>query len=198
MKPIVAGLFLTLVLVAGGRAWLSRSNEALPSLPAQPARVPVRLLQAQPFFLDEGWIHEWRAERPVVDAGYLLVIQTDPELPGVGLVVFDEVHERNLATDLGLALTLDARANLRPDLRVVAMSATPDTESLVAVLDDPAVIESEGRMHPVDVRWVPRERRRRIEDATAATVGRALREEEGDVLVFLPGIGEISRTGHLS
>jgi ATP-dependent helicase HrpB len=127
-------------------------------------------------------------------------LQSDPELPGVGLVIFDEVHERNLPTDIGLAFALDARATLRPDLRLLAMSATPDTDALIDVLPDTTVIESEGRMHPVDIRWVPREpgtgRRRqgRIEDATAAAVLRALRDETGDVLVFLPGIGEINRT----
>jgi ATP-dependent helicase HrpB len=121
-------------------------------------------------------------------------LQGDPELPGVGLVIFDEVHERNLPTDIGLALTLDVAATLRPDLRILAMSATPDTQALVAVLGDVPVIESDGRMHDVEIRWVPRERRGRVEDATVAAVQRALREETGDVLVFLPGIGEIMRT----
>ena len=121
-------------------------------------------------------------------------LQGDPELPGVGLVVFDEVHERNLPTDIGLALTLDVSATLRPDLRILAMSATPDTQALIAVLGDVPVIESDGRIHDVEIRWMPRERRSRIEDATVAAVQRALREEPGDVLVFLPGIGEIMRT----
>jgi ATP-dependent helicase HrpB len=125
-------------------------------------------------------------------------LQNDPELPGVGLVIFDEVHERNLPTDLGLALALDAASNLRPDLRIMAMSATPDTAALAAVLGDERgdapVIESEGRMHPVDLHWLPRAKRERIEEATTAAVLRALHEESGDVLVFLPGIGEIHRT----
>ena len=121
-------------------------------------------------------------------------LQRDPELPGVGIVIFDEVHERNLPTDVGLAFALDARATLRPDLRLLAMSATPDTEALVRILDGAPVIESEGRMYPVDVRWVPRDRKQRIEDVTAAAVERALHEESGDILVFLPGIGEILRT----
>ncbi len=128
-------------------------------------------------------------------------LQSDPELPGVGLVIFDEVHERNLPTDLGLALALDASHNLRPDLAILAMSATPDTEALVDVLGgrnselpEVPVVDSDGRMHPVDIRWMPRERRQRIEDATVAAVHRALREEPGDILVFLPGVGEIMRT----
>lgn len=121
-------------------------------------------------------------------------LQHDPELPGVGIVIFDEVHERNLPTDIGLAFALDARANLRPDLRLLAMSATPDTEALARVLGDAPIVVSEGRMHPVDTSWLPRERRQRIEDATVAAVQRALREQTGDILVFLPGIGEIMRT----
>ena len=121
-------------------------------------------------------------------------LQGDPELPGVGLVVFDEVHERNLPTDIGLAFTLDVSSTLRPDLRILAMSATPDTQALIAALGDAPVIESDGRLHDVEIRWIPRERRSRIEDATVAAVQRALREEPGDVLVFLPGIGEIMRT----
>ena len=121
-------------------------------------------------------------------------LQNDPELPGVGLVIFDEVHERNLPTDVGLAFALDVGANLRPDLAILAMSATPDTASLAGVLGDVAIVESDGRMHPVDLHWMPRARRERIEPATTAAVQRALREQTGDVLVFLPGIGEIMRT----
>ncbi len=121
-------------------------------------------------------------------------LQSDPELPGVGLVVFDEVHERNLPTDIGLAFALDARANLRPDLRILAMSATPDTDALVQALGGAPLVESDGRMHPVDLRWAPRDRKERVEQATARTVQQALRDEPGDVLVFLPGIGEILRT----
>lgn len=147
-------------------------------------------------------------------------LQNDPELPGVGLVIFDEVHERNLTTDLGLALALDVASTIRPDLRLLAMSATPDVEGLTALLDAP-VIESEGRMFDVAMHWLPRSpsggggragtrgagrrggpRGRtagpgaggRIEPDVAAAVQRALREQAGDILVFLPGIGEIRRT----
>jgi ATP-dependent helicase HrpB len=144
-------------------------------------------------------------------------LQNDPELPGVGLVIFDEVHERNLTTDLGLALALDVASTIRPDLRILAMSATPDVEGLTTLLDAP-VIESEGRMFDVEMHWLPRSPRggggkrpgarrggrsdrvagpgggNRIEPDVAAAVLRALREQPGDVLVFLPGIGEIRRT----
>jgi ATP-dependent helicase HrpB len=121
-------------------------------------------------------------------------LQSDPELPGVGLVVFDEVHERNLPTDIGLAFVLDAAATLRPDLAVLAMSATADRAELARVLGTtgPApVIESEGRTHPVEIRWSPTTGR--MDDAVVAAVHTALRDEHGDVLVFLPGIGEILR-----
>lgn len=130
-------------------------------------------------------------------------LQNDPELPGTGVVIFDEVHERNLATDLGLALVLDAAATIRPDLRLVVMSATPDVTGLRRILgEDTPVVESHGRAYDVDIRWgrrpVARAGRRgrtpRVEDTVADTVLRALREEPGDVLVFLPGIGEINRT----
>jgi ATP-dependent helicase HrpB len=121
-------------------------------------------------------------------------LQNDPELPGVGLLVFDEVHERNLPTDLGLAFALDAAATLRADMRILAMSATADTERLVRALGTADVVTSLGRMHPVDIRWVPRGRNERLEPAVVAAVRRALAEEDGDVLVFLPGIGEITRT----
>ncbi|MDA3001133.1 MAG: ATP-dependent helicase HrpB [Actinomycetota bacterium] len=124
-------------------------------------------------------------------------LQSDPELPGVGLVIFDEVHERNLPTDLGLALTLDTRRTLRPDLRILAMSATADAAPLARLLDDAPVIESAGRQFPVDVRWVPRAKQQRLDEAVASTVLRALRECDGDVLVFLPGIGEIRRVESL-
>jgi ATP-dependent helicase HrpB len=125
-------------------------------------------------------------------------LQRDPELPGVAAVIFDEVHERNLTTDLGLALLLDA-APLRPDRRILAMSATADTATFARLLGHdggPApVIESGGRTFPVDVRWLPRQRRDRLEAAVTVAVTRALREDDGDVLVFLPGIGEIRRVG---
>jgi ATP-dependent helicase HrpB len=120
-------------------------------------------------------------------------LQHDAGLSGVGLVIFDEIHERNLPTDLGLALALDARAALRPDLRLLAMSATPQIDSLRRVLGGCPLIESDGRMHPVEMVWAPPAKGQRIEQSVAAAIARALREQRGDVLVFLPGIGEIRR-----
>ena len=120
-------------------------------------------------------------------------LQHDPELPGVGLLIFDEVHERNVPTDLGLAFALDARDTVRPDLRILAMSATPDVAKLTSVLGDAPTIESVGRSFGVDMRWLPMMKGTRVEQATGEAVLRALAEEPGDVLVFLPGIGEIRR-----
>lgn len=121
-------------------------------------------------------------------------LQNDPTLGGTSLVIFDEVHERNLPTDLGLALALDARRLLRPDLRILAMSATADVAGLSRVLgNDVPVITSEGRQFPVDVKWAPMGKQQRLDDAVVDVVGRALRDDEGDVLVFMPGIAEINR-----
>ena len=126
-------------------------------------------------------------------------LQGDPELPGVAAVIFDEVHERNLPTDLGLALILEVAATVRPDLRILAMSATADTARFARLLasgvDGPVpIISVEGRQHPVEIRWLPRQRNDRLDDAVTQAVLRALAENEsGDVLVFLPGIGEILR-----
>ena len=121
------------------------------------------------------------------------MIQSDPELAGISAVLFDEVHERSLDSDFGLALALDAQAGLRPDLRLVAMSATLDGARFAKLLEAP-VIESEGRMFPLTLRHIGRRAEARIEDEMAATIRRALAEEAGDLLAFLPGVGEIERT----
>ncbi|WP_242124994.1 ATP-dependent helicase HrpB [Sphingobium sp. Sx8-8] len=122
-------------------------------------------------------------------------IQDDPELSGVSAVLFDEVHERSLDSDFGLALALDAQAALRPDLRILPMSATLDGARFAALLDGAPLVESEGRIQPLELRHVGRAAERRIEDEMAATIRRALDEEaEGDLLAFLPGVAEIERT----
>ena len=120
-------------------------------------------------------------------------LQADPALPGVGLVIFDELHERNLHADLALALLLDARPALRPDLRLLAMSATLEAARVAALLGDAPVVESAGRAHEVTIRWVPTRRGDRPDVAAAAAIRRAVREEHGDVLVFLPGAADIRR-----
>jgi ATP-dependent helicase HrpB len=126
-------------------------------------------------------------------------IQSDPELAGVSAVLFDEVHERNLEGDFGLALALDAQSGLREDIRLVAMSATLDGARFAALMANGGtvapVIESEGRSHPIDLRHIGRAPNDRIEDAMAGAIRRGLSEEgEGDLLAFLPGVGEIERT----
>lgn len=119
-------------------------------------------------------------------------IQADPELSGVSAVLFDEVHERSLDGDFGLALALDAQAGLREDLRLVAMSATLDGARFATLLDGP-VIESEGRSFPLDLRYLGRSAAR-IEDDMARALRLALSEQQGGVLAFLPGVAEIERT----
>jgi ATP-dependent helicase HrpB len=119
----------------------------------------------------------------------------DPGLEGVACVIFDEVHERSLEADLALAMVLDLQRGLRPELRVLAMSATADAGPLAALLAAP-VIESDGRMHPVTVQHVARDipTVRELPEAAAKAVREALVVYQGDVLVFLPGMAEIRRT----
>ncbi|MDE0880899.1 MAG: helicase-related protein, partial [Sphingomonas bacterium] len=120
-------------------------------------------------------------------------IQADPELAGVSAVLFDEVHERSLDGDTGLAFALDAQAAFRPDLRIVAMSATLDGARFAGVMDHAPVIESEGRSHPLTLRHLGRRAERRIEDEMVAAIRLALSEGEGGILAFLPGVAEIER-----
>ena len=122
-------------------------------------------------------------------------LQSDPELAGVGAVIFDEFHERALTADLGLALCLEVREALRDDLMLLVMSATLDADPVAALLGAP-IITSAGRSYPVDLRWRDTTRRKdeRLETAVATTVQTALSETSDSVLVFLPGEGEIRRT----
>jgi ATP-dependent helicase HrpB len=134
----------------------------------------------------------------VVTEGILTrIIQDDPSLELVGLVIFDEFHERSIHADLGLALTLQTRAVLRPDLRVLVMSATLEAEPIAALLGGAPVVTAEGRSYPVETRYLPSRPETRIEAAVASAVRRALAEEQGDVLAFLPGQGEIHRVAEL-
>ena len=120
-------------------------------------------------------------------------IQADPELIGISAVLFDEVHERSLDSDFGLALALDVQEALRPDLRLVAMSATLDGSRFSSLMHAP-VLESEGRSWPLTLRHIGRKAEARIEDEMAAAIRLALKEQTGDVLAFLPGVAEIERT----
>ncbi len=130
----------------------------------------------------------------VTDGVFLRRLQRDPELSGVAAILFDEVHERGLETDLALALCREAQQALRPDLRLVAMSATLDAAPFAALLGDAPVVTAEGRAFPVEIRWRPPAANTRIEQATTDCIRQAMGETEGDMLVFLPGQGEIRRT----
>ncbi|MFR9728286.1 ATP-dependent helicase HrpB [Saccharopolyspora sp. MS10] len=130
----------------------------------------------------------------VVTSGLLVRrLQADPELTGVDVVVLDECHERHLDADLLLALLLDARAGLRPDLRVLATSATVAATRAAEVLGGAPVLHAHARTFPVGHRYLPPNRGERIEACVARAVRTALDEQEGDVLAFLPGAGEIRR-----
>lgn len=121
----------------------------------------------------------------------------DPGLEGVAAVLFDEFHERSLDADLGLALARDVQKTLRPDLRLLVMSATLDAAQIAERLDGAAVLESRGRQHPVETHYLGRSPERRVEEAVALAVRRAIRETDGSVLAFLPGQAEIRRVERL-
>ncbi|KPF79244.1 ATP-dependent helicase, partial [alpha proteobacterium AAP81b] len=130
----------------------------------------------------------------VTEGIFTRMLVADPELSGVAAVLFDEVHERSLDSDLALALALEAREALRPDLRLLLMSATLDGAAYQAIIPDLASITSEGRMFPVEMRHIGRDAAVRIEDSVASAIRAALAEEAGSILAFLPGAAEIERT----
>jgi ATP-dependent helicase HrpB len=131
----------------------------------------------------------------LVTAGvFVRMILEDPALDGVAAVLFDEVHERAVDMDLGLALALDAQGGLREDLRLLAMSATLDGRRFSEMLGNAPIVESDGRLFPVETVYLGGDPTARIEDRVARAVLRGLAEEKGSVLAFLPGQGEIART----
>jgi ATP-dependent helicase HrpB len=130
----------------------------------------------------------------VTEGVFTRMILDDPGLEGVSAVLFDEFHERSLDADLGLAFARDAQSLLRQDLKLIVMSATLDPAPVAAVLDDAPIIESLGRMFPVETRYLGRDPALRVEDQVVRAVRKALAEETGSLLVFLPGQGEIQRT----
>lgn len=127
------------------------------------------------------------------DGVFLRRLQRDPELKGVAAVLFDECHERGLDSDASLALCLEAQAALRPDLRLVAMSATLDAAPFAKLMGDCAVVTGAGQSYPVETRWRAVSPQIRLDAAVAGVVQDALLETEGDLLVFLPGVAEIRR-----
>lgn len=128
----------------------------------------------------------------ITEGVFTRMIIDDPELTGVAAVLFDEFHERSLDADFGLALARDAQAALRPDLRILIMSATLDTDHLQKAIGPCPVIESDGRAFPVETRYAGRPSDR-LEDKVVECVARTIRSEQGSMLVFLPGQGEIMR-----
>ncbi len=139
----------------------------------------------------------------VVTEGVLTsMIQNDPDLPGVGCLIFDEFHERSIHADLGLALALEVRDALRPDLQILVMSATLDAAPVAALMDDAPIVTSDGRSFDVETIWLDRpwrdpRGRVRFETAMAQLVARAVEEQSGSILAFLPGAGEIGRLANL-
>jgi len=134
----------------------------------------------------------------VVTEGILArMIIEDPSLEGISAVIFDEFHERSLDGDFALALTLDVMGALRPDLRLLVMSATLDGARVSSLLGDAPVLESEGRSYPVDIRYVERAPTETMETAVASAVRSLIRDESGSILAFLPGQREIARTQEL-
>lgn len=131
----------------------------------------------------------------VVTEGILTrMLQTDPALEGIGLVIFDEFHERSLQADLGLALCLESQAALRDDLKIVVMSATLDGAATAKLLGDAAIVSSAGRSYPVETHYVappPRARRAQLLQHQASVIKKVLQQESGSALVFLPGTAEI-------
>jgi len=132
----------------------------------------------------------------VTEGIFSRMIMTDPDLPKVGLVIFDEFHERSLDADLGLAFAMEARATFRDDLRLLVMSATMEGEKLSALLNDAPLIVSEGRQYPVETHYLGRNQNLSLEDEMANHAHRlSLRLESGQsLLAFLPGQKEILRT----
>ncbi len=133
----------------------------------------------------------------VTEGVFARMILEDPSLDGVAAVLFDEFHERSLDADLGLALALDSQGALRDDLRILVMSATLDGARVRTLLSDAPLIESEGRMFPIATRYLGRNPRDRIENEVMRATLRALDEEHGSILIFLPGQAEIRRVADM-
>jgi ATP-dependent helicase HrpB len=130
----------------------------------------------------------------VTEGVFTRLIMDQPDLPGIAAVLFDEFHERSLDADLGLALALEAQTALRNDLRLLPMSATLDGARIAKLMGDCPVIESQGRMFPVETRYLGWHPAERLEDQAAKAIRQALAQDSGSLLVFLPGAAEIERT----
>lgn len=133
----------------------------------------------------------------VTDGLFTRMIAEDPGLDGIAAVIFDEFHERSIDADLGLAFALEAQEALRPDLKLLVMSATLDGAAIAGLLGGAPIVRSEGRAFPVEVEWLDRREEGPVEPLVARAVRRALAELAGDILVFLPGKAEIERSAAL-
>ena len=201
--PPGAGKTTRVPLALLGEPWLEGRKIVM----LEPRRLAARAAAAHMARLLDGRVGETVGHRvrldtrvgprtriEVVTEGILTrMLQDDAALEEVGLVIFDEFHERSLHADLGLALVLQTRELLRDDLGVLVMSATLDGAAVAALLGDAPVVTSEGRAFPVETRWVARRTGQWIEAQVAGTIREALAREDGDVLVFLPGTAEIRR-----
>ncbi len=146
--------------------------------------------------LDHNVSDQTRIE--VVTEGVLIrKLQLDPELSGIQAVIFDEFHERSQEADLGLALCLDIQQGLRDDLKLIVMSATLDGEKVAGLMGDAPIVTSQGRAYPVEMRYLDRPVTGPVEQAVAMVVSDAIKRDEGNILVFLPGAGEIERCAAL-
>ena len=130
----------------------------------------------------------------VTEGIFVRMLADDPFLEGIGAVVFDEFHERNLDSDLALAMVRRVQTEVRPDLKAVVMSATLAAEPIARFLGGCPIVESQGRLHPVEIRYLPHESSDPPPQLAARAVAEMLGRTAGDVLVFLPGVGEIRRT----
>lgn len=129
----------------------------------------------------------------VTEGVFTRMILDNPELPNVKCVIFDEFHERSLEADFGLSLALDCQGALREDLKIIVMSATLDGASVAKLLENAPIVHSEGRAHPITTHYLGRIQGLTIEEQMAIAVMKAIKEETGSILAFLPGQGEITR-----
>ncbi len=130
----------------------------------------------------------------VTDGIFVRMLSDDPFLESVGAVLFDEFHERSLNTDLALAMVRRVQSEVRPELKIVVMSATLAAEPIAKYLDDCPIVRSEGRLYPVSMHYQRHDVRSDVRSAVVQAVEHALEETGGDVLAFLPGVGEIRQT----
>jgi ATP-dependent helicase HrpB len=210
VAPPGAGKTTRVPLVLAEEPWAQQSGQSTRILVLEPRRLAARAAAARMAHNLHEAIGETVGLRVrfgskvsrktrieiVTEGIFTRMIVDDPMLAGVGAVLFDEFHERSLDADLGLALARDAQQGLREDLKILVMSATIDGARVGALLGGVPVIESQGRIFPVETRYTGRDARP-IEPQVADTIMRATRAERGSVLAFLPGTAEIRRTQNL-